>query len=453
MYLKILPNLLFLLLFTFQISSQEVVIEINLKNCPTPPSIFQFDGLGFTEVQKNLLSSDSSFNTYAVLVNQPSFYYLGAPPSSFRLFALNGHEKQLSISGKCDQLKDIPIDNATLNQQFETIRAQLLNLNIESGRTKALLQKASTDSIITDLYTKLNQINAKKSKLLADSYQIDSLIGEAIGLGTYLDYLPNSSPYKDEINHFINEFFRQANLNKLTVPFNPFLFEAFRNYSKTLVEIRVPNDLMNTIFSDLIQQLPQQSKIQIMALGGIFNTLEQKKHPDLIKYANPLFELLDTINPNSSEVLRRKVSAATQFSPGGTPPEFVQEDPSGQELRLSDFKGQYLLLDFWASWCGPCRRENPNVVRMYKTYKDKGFEILGISLDNNKQRWLNAIEKDQLTWPQVSDLKGWSNEVAQQYQVTSIPKTFLLDPDGKIIAVNLRGPALEAKLEEIFSSQ
>jgi peroxiredoxin len=90
---------------------------------------------------------------------------------------------------------------------------------------------------------------------------------------------------------------------------------------------------------------------------------------------------------------------------------------------------------------------------MYKTYKDKGFEILGISLDNNKQRWLNAIEKDQLTWPQVSDLKGWSNEVAQQYQVTSIPKTFLLDPDGKIIAVNLRGPALEAKLEEIFSSQ
>jgi peroxiredoxin len=210
---------------------------------------------------------------------------------------------------------------------------------------------------------------------------------------------------------------------------------------------------MNTIFSDLIQQLPQQSKIQIMALGGIFNTLEQKKHPDLIKYANPLFELLDTINPNSSEVLRRKVSAATQFSPGGTPPEFVQEDPSGQELRLSDFKGQYLLLDFWASWCGPCRRENPNVVRMYKTYKDKGFEILGISLDNNKQRWLNAIEKDQLTWPQVSDLKGWSNEVAQQYQVTSIPKTFLLDPDGKIIAVNLRGPALEAKLEEIFSSQ
>lgn len=452
MSFKTLPILLFPLLLVHQVFSQEVVIKVNLENCPTPPSIFQFDGVGFKEVQKKLSLNDSTAKTYSITVDEPSFYYLGIPPNSLRLFALNGEEKNLSFSGKCDQIKDIPIENAPVHLQFESIRSQLLNLNIASGRTKALLQKATTDSVKLDLYGKLEAINTEKLNLLRDAHQLDPLIGEAIGLGIYIDYIPNSSSYKDEINHFINEFFQQANLNNLTVPLNPFLYEAFRNYSKTLVEIGVPSDLMNTIFSDLLQLLPQHSKVQVMALGGIFTTLEQKKHPDLLRYANPFLELLDSIQPSSSAVLHQRVNAATQFSIGGYPPDFMQEDPNGQPLRLSDFKGRYLLLDFWASWCGPCRRENPNVVKLYNKHKDKGFEILGISLDNNKQRWLNAIEKDQLTWPQISDLKGWSNVVAQQYQVTSIPKTFLLDPEGKIIGVNLRGPSLEAKLEEIFSN-
>ena len=448
---KILPNLLFPLLLTGQVFSQEVVIKVNLENCPNPPSIYQFDGMGFKEAQKKVFSSDSSISTYTVSVSQPSFYYLGTPPNSFKLFALNGKEKNLTFSGNCNQFKEISIENAPLNLQFESKRSQLLSLNIEAGRTKALLQKATTDSVRNDFYSKLAQLNAQKSNLIQESYELDTTIGEAIGLSTYLDYLPNSSPYKDEINHFINEFFRQVNLSSLTIPYNPFLFEAFRNYSKTLVEVGVPSDLINTIFKDFLGQLPPHSTIQIMALGGIFNTLEQKKHPDLIKYANPFLEVLDSVNPESSLILLERIQAATQFGPGGSPPDFEQEDPNGQSVKLSDFKGQYLLLDFWASWCGPCRRENPNVVKMYAKYRAKGFEILGISLDNNRQRWLNAIEKDQLTWPQVSDLKGWSNKVAQQYQVTAIPKTFLLDPAGKIIAVNLRGPALEAKLEEIFS--
>ena len=121
-------------------------------------------------------------------------------------------------------------------------------------------------------------------------------------------------------------------------------------------------------------------------------------------------------------------------------------------MSLTDFRGKYVLVDFWASWCRPCRAENPNVVRVYNQYKDKGFEILGVSLDKSKDAWLKAIEQDKLTWKHVSDLKFWQSEAAQLYGVSSIPYTILLDPEGTIIAQNLRGASLERKLAELLGS-
>lgn len=137
---------------------------------------------------------------------------------------------------------------------------------------------------------------------------------------------------------------------------------------------------------------------------------------------------------------------------GALAPEFTQNDTLGNPISLASFKGQYILLDFWASWCGPCRRENPNLVDAYNKYKDKNFTILGISLDRpeGKEKWMQAIKDDNLAWAQVSDLKYWNNEVAKLYGIRSIPQSYLLDPEGRIIAINLRGAALHEKLAELF---
>ncbi|RYY26605.1 MAG: AhpC/TSA family protein [Sphingobacteriaceae bacterium] len=137
-------------------------------------------------------------------------------------------------------------------------------------------------------------------------------------------------------------------------------------------------------------------------------------------------------------------------SVGAQAPLFSQNDKNGQPISLASFKGKFLLVDFWASWCGPCRRENPGIVKTFNQYKDKNFTILGVSLDSKKEAWLKAVADDQLNWAQVSDLKFWKNEVAELYGVRAIPQNFLLDPQGKIIAKNLNGEQLAAKLQEVL---
>jgi peroxiredoxin len=157
-------------------------------------------------------------------------------------------------------------------------------------------------------------------------------------------------------------------------------------------------------------------------------------------------------NTEAAHVFVNSLNELKHTAVGVTAPDFTQNDENGQPVTLSSFRGKYVLLDFWASWCGPCREENPNVVKAYDRFKNKNFTILSVSLDkaDGKNSWLAAIKNDGLTWTQVSDLKFWSNGAALLYYVTSIPSNFLIDPNGKIIARDLRGQDLENKLEEVL---
>ncbi len=203
-------------------------------------------------------------------------------------------------------------------------------------------------------------------------------------------------------------------------------------------------------YKAFVQENPD-SYISMFALNSYAGGM-----PDLNE-VEPLFnQLSDKVkNSKNGKEFATRMDQIRITAIGAIAPDFTQNDPNGNPIKLSDFRGKYLLIDFWASWCGPCRKENPNVVKAYNEFKDKNFEILGVSLDDEvkyggRPAWLAAIEKDGLTWPQVSDLKYWKNEVAQQYAIFSIPQNLLLDPTGKIIAKNLRGEELAKKLAEFL---
>jgi len=176
--------------------------------------------------------------------------------------------------------------------------------------------------------------------------------------------------------------------------------------------------------------------------------------PDDITKYEKIFKGLKKPIQQSEEGIKTKklIDRYMTVRLGAQAPDFQAPDTSGNPVRLADYRGKYVLIDFWASWCGPCREENPIVVEAYNKYKNKNFDILSVSLDQpgKKADWIKAIQKDGLVWRHVSDLKYWDSDVARLYMIRSIPQNFLLDPDGKIIAKDLRGQDLSRKLEEIL---
>ncbi|HPQ08938.1 MAG TPA: redoxin domain-containing protein [Bacteroidia bacterium] len=271
-----------------------------------------------------------------------------------------------------------------------------------------------------------------KVTLIADVNNLaDAKISGSAETDAFLDFNNTSKKYKKQIDslqqYFQSEIMKNPNdsskINQLKTDIDKVYQEIVSKWQFELAQkAKQYKDKFASIIA--LQMLPPQNYLDVYqeidkSLGN--------KYPN-----HPMVQMLHKI-----------VAQQSALSAGSPCPEIALPDPNGKEIRLSSFRGKVVLIDFWASWCKPCRAEMPNVVALYKKYKNKGFEIFGVSLDKDKENWVQAIKEDDITWPQVSDLKFWNSEAVALFNVEAIPYTVLVDKEGKIIAKGLRGADLE----------
>ena len=429
--------------------AQEVTVRV--PNCAEEMFQFRFNGVAFVPVAPLNKSGEGTY-TLTNDADLTQIAYIGPKTGNPIPIVLDGAES-FSVSGNCRKMSGAIILGSPANDAYNALKKEFKNLG---DATTRLSQTLSTRKVGTPAYeetkAELKKYDDQKLARLAElAASDDPFLASVLAVNLYTSFANTEKGYSNELMYFINERFQYTDFSQPVYATNPWVFEGYRDFTKTLLQARVPGQMLEESLNQQLDLVYNNRPVHKLALGGVIATLKSSQSPLTATFAKQYLKRYRDEEPTAVASLEADIARLEAFADGATAPNFEQMTLDSSGMRgPENFRGKVLLIDFWASWCGPCRKENPNVVRMYKQHKDQGFDILGVSLDKQYGRWAQAVAKDGLEWTHVSDLRGWQNAAAQQYGVRSIPATVLLDREGRIVARNLRGAALEAKVAELL---
>lgn len=415
-------------------------------------TLYEYAGLAMRTVQRAGRRADSSF-VFTLPRGKARIYGVGFSENGAARVIL-GEEPEVTLWANASYMDKARTVNSPANRAYENMRKRVETLKLEGETHRLAYQQAQSENnnqLRNSVQARIMQ-HGKAKQTYLDSLRKSSPMlwhSASLMLTPDVEAEKNADAYGGNQGKFLaKEYFRYANLADKGYDESPEVFTAFEAYAKILND-HAGNEAQQLADAQLAK-IPSGSLTARMALGGLVSGFKTAQSPLYPVYTQ---RYIDTYRAQSFGEVNRieyELRRAGAFTPGMTAPDLQGMTPDSQRISLAQFRGNYLLVDFWASWCGPCRRENPNVKAMYDKYHPKGFNIIGISLDRERGAWVKAIEADGLNWAHMSDLKGWNSEHAKIYGVTSIPQTVLLDKEGRIVARNLRGEALKEKLVSIY---
>ena len=431
--------------------------------------IYSIDGFNLKKLASAPMvkSGDSFVFNLSAELPEAGMYYIGNAPHNLTTILIE-KDSEILISGNCNNLRGFSkIEGSPLNDGLDEVNRELAALNKKAMMLKQEVGaiKVNNNDVPSSLLSQQQGIYERQFQLLDSLKTHQPLLAKMIAPSIFGRFDPNDNPqnYKDEIHHLAGEMFSAADLSDPSYAYLP-IADYLRAYVVQVFGGGMDQQEAEQYLDKILNRLPEGSQSAKNAMASIVNVMSSMKSFSFPRYAERYISnfsedptIVSAIQRQIQEIERLKILQEQKeeiVGIGKIPPEVNTSvlSPDGKNINLTSLKGKVVLLDFWASWCGPCRGENPNVVKLYNQYKDQGFEILSISLDRERGKWLEAIKADKMDWLHVSDLRGWQNQMAQDYMVRAIPETYLLNKTGKIIAKNLRGKALAAELQRIFGS-
>lgn len=435
------------------------VVTLTCKFINFPPnadSLTLFDPAGVVvkpAYRTSHLPNDSSTFVFKIPMSKPRFYAIGIGENAVGKLIL-GEEKDVTVWGNAQYIEKSRTVNSAINRAYEGVQRRAQQFQDEALVYRGQLLEATQSNnaagktAVQERFAKL----AKTKMHFLDSLKTANPLLWRVGtLLVQPDYQAEATKkYNTEYEFLGNEYFRYVDFKDAAYEQIPDLYTGFENYAKALPQFGANAEQARALYDAQLAKLPAGSMVSRIALAGLVSGLKAGNSSLYPAYASQYVNAYRATSMGEVARLDYDLKRNSTFTAGMEAPDLAGETPEGTQYALSQMRGKYVLVDFWASWCGPCRREMPNVKAVYEKYKDKGFDVLGVSLDREAGAWKKAIETDGLPWHHISDLKGWNSEHAKLYSVTSIPQTLLVDKDGKIIVRNLRGPQLEEKLKEVF---